>query len=93
MIKITFIYSPYAKGSHSTSKPELIKDNLLYIYMCICVTGYINISKFVYVFVHTHTKVFLKSQDYKHSLCKFALTSSQQMELSHLERIHGIQHM
>lgn len=86
VIKTTYIYSPYTKDSHSISKPGLIKDNLLYVYMGICVTVCINISMFVY----KHTKVFLKSQYYSHALLKIALTSSQQMELSHLERTHCI---
>lgn len=54
--------------------------------MGICVTVCINISMFVY----KHTKVFLKSQYYSHALLKIALTSSQQMELSYLERTHCI---
>lgn len=83
MIKITFICSPLAK-------PELIKDNLLYIYMCVCVTVYRNIFMFVYVCVHAHTKDILRSQDCNLSLLKTVLTSSQPIELKCLEKVHGI---
>lgn len=58
--------------------------------MCVCVTVYINISMVVYVSVHAYTKALLMSQDCNRSLLKTALTSSQPMELKHLEKTHGI---
>lgn len=83
MIKIAFICSLLAK-------PELIKDNLPYICMCVCVAMYLNIAMLVYVCMYAHTKVILRGQDCNLSLLKTVLISSQPMELKHLEKTCGI---
>lgn len=58
--------------------------------MCVCVTVYRNVSMFVYVCIHAHTKVILGSQDCNLSLLKTVLTSSQPTHLKHLEKTHAL---